>query len=114
MIFTEAITWTLTKDKMPPLTSGDDLAVITMSGDEDGNPVYSVLHGVQYIETDDDNEMNVHYFNIFFKDGFEIGEDGEIVVAWAFEPTGKSVIDRLTRPADKPRNSLIPFESDLS
>ncbi len=113
-MITETITWTLLKDKWPE--PGDDTMSLIVSTDGEDGPEFSVIDGCTCFE--DDADIDPYYPHSY--KWFE-GPNGEDIVgvvhAWTYGPTGKGVIDALTahlRPQIAPRNSLIPFESDLS
>ena len=115
----ETIQWTLLKDKWPEV--GDDTLSLVVSTDGEDGPEFSVIDACTcYEECYDFDAVYQHDGNslsyIWFEDAN--GNDVEGTVhAWTYGPTGKGVIDMLSapyRPQDKPRNSLIPFESELS
>lgn len=103
MPITEQITWTLTREGWPE--PGDDpLILLVYSYDEDGCARYAVWDG-----------CTCYYDGgiVWFTD--KRGNDIEShVAAWSPGPTGQPVEDWLCRNHNKPRNSLIPFESELS
>jgi len=113
-MITETITWTLLKDKWPE--PGDDTMSLIVSTDGEDGPEFSVIDGCTCYEDFDYSEVCPRFEYKYFE--MPNGEPVEGVVhAWTYGPTGKGVIDALTahlRPQIAPRNSLIPFESDLS
>jgi hypothetical protein len=108
-MITETITWTLLKDKWPE--PGDATLSLVVSTDGEDGPEFSVEDGCICYE-----ENNDPFWYTWFSDSHGESIVG-VVHAWTYGPTGKGVIDALTahlRPQIAPRNSLIPFESDLS
>lgn len=111
----ETIQWTLLKDKWPE--PGDDTLSLIVSTDGEDGPEFEVIDGCTCFE--DDYDVDAVYPESSYT-WFEDADGNDIVGvvhAWTYGPTGKGVIDALSapyRPQDKPRNSLIPFESELS
>lgn len=111
----ETITWTLLKDKWPE--PGDATLSLIVSTDGEDGPEFSVEDGCTCFE--DDYDVDAVYPESSYT-WFEDADGNDIVGivhAWTYGPTGKVVIDTLTahlRPQDKPRNNLIPFDSELS
>lgn len=107
----ETITWTLLKDKWPE--TGDATLSLIVSTDGEDGPEFSVEDGCTCYEEQD---PNIGHWYKWFADASSESIVG-VVHAWTYGPTGKVVIDTLTahlRPQDKPRNNLIPFDSELS
>jgi len=105
MTITETINWTLLDNKWPE--EGDDkLSLVVFSYDRDGCAHYGFRGGCTC------------YYDEVSQTNWFVDENGNDIdshiAAWAPEPTGQPVIDFLKHKDEKPRNSLIPFESELS
>lgn len=114
-MITETITWTLLKDKWPEV-SDEKLSLVVKDHDENGEDIYATLHGCQCFRGTDDNCEPPQTYR-WFCDQSSLDIEWPIVIAWSPEPTGKPVIETLyaqTCTQNKPRNSLIPFDSELS
>lgn len=110
MPITEQITWTLLSEKWPE--PGDDPITLVVSQDDEDGPVFWVEEGCRLYNDSTDEGDYLRQFT-WFEDAHGNSIEG-LVHAWTLGPFGKEVEAHVMHKHDRPRNSLIKFESELS